>query len=491
LAAERSLLLRLHYKNKNQHTAAPHFRKLVQVKRLLQRLDDMRMDEAVDRVLAEMTGTDAHGTNKKQIKRASAGGAAAAVACMPSVSRTSFLLAKMLGAFAVVTKSPFLFNPSPSFTNPTPHTAPLPLLASHFRAVASQTYFLPLALTSMAAYARLWVLAGSMLPSLEETYRKLRWSLASIRATEGTVAAVGGTSSSDALPERIEVVVVEAWEDNDLDGDRMDLDHLAAADSATFGVDLSTPLAELRAAPADDSDDASDAASPPAAARELDPRLLAPPPGVDDLWGAVDPDEPRRKSKRGAFPPPPPPPVDAGPVTAPDAIPDATGSAAPPSKKARPEPGARGKKPSAKKTLDMDFDALFERAEKAGVAKATRGRKRKEAEKEGAEGSAKTDAPAKTTLDLDALFERAEKTGGAKSKGSGGVKRKDADRDDTATGVKRAKAGVDLDALFAGVEKAGGTGRKIGKAEEEEVEAAAAARKSSVVGGKKAQRRKQ
>ncbi|KAI8921391.1 hypothetical protein DFJ77DRAFT_162143 [Powellomyces hirtus] len=132
---------RLRYKNSNQHRSAPHFRKLLAVRRLLARVQACGLDKTLETLLADM---HPNATKRYQGRWE----------YLPARPALSFILIKLAGGHRLM-------------------TALLTALAdtyNEFKKVAAQSYFMAVSIIAMAACARLHLMTRVRLRDVEECY---------------------------------------------------------------------------------------------------------------------------------------------------------------------------------------------------------------------------------------------------------------------------------------------------------------------------------
>ncbi|KAI9357640.1 hypothetical protein DFJ73DRAFT_820537 [Zopfochytrium polystomum] len=209
--AEKPLLDKMVYRNKNQHRAATYFRKIVMVKRLLLRLQELNLPA----VLAELLGHMNVPFKKMRAERRKAN---------PASLPTKFALSKSMmcvtGAFALLTKL---------------DSALVETYVS-CRSTARETFFMTFCLTIMGACARLHLLGKKMLLQLRELYSKMHPFLA--------VCPGAPFPNSDCLPSELIMTMFESK----LEGETISLDDLVKDGAMDFSVNFDD----------DDSDDSDE-----------------------------------------------------------------------------------------------------------------------------------------------------------------------------------------------------------------------------------------
>ncbi|KAI8824555.1 uncharacterized protein EV422DRAFT_504533 [Fimicolochytrium jonesii] len=135
---------RLRYKNGNQHRSARYFRKLVMVRRLLRRFFEIDLEALIQKLLDDMhpNKTKRHQGRWEHL---------------PPRANMAYLLLRLASAYRILTQ----LRPA------------LLTCYTSFRALLTQTFFMPMSMIVMAACARLHLLTGTMMRELEACYNEL------------------------------------------------------------------------------------------------------------------------------------------------------------------------------------------------------------------------------------------------------------------------------------------------------------------------------
>ncbi|KAI9004717.1 hypothetical protein BC832DRAFT_592651 [Gaertneriomyces semiglobifer] len=148
--AEFASLDRLRYKNSNQHRSSFHFRKLMLVRKLLQRLREVQIEVLLEELVSVMH------PNKTKNHRG-------VWTCLPSRNYMAYVLARLISAYGLTLQASTALNDA--------YVA--------FRSVASQTYFMAVSVVAMSSTARLHLLLRHMLRDIASCYELLyEWMLA-------------------------------------------------------------------------------------------------------------------------------------------------------------------------------------------------------------------------------------------------------------------------------------------------------------------------
>ncbi|KAJ3265416.1 hypothetical protein HK104_006299, partial [Borealophlyctis nickersoniae] len=174
--AEVHVLDRIRYKNEKQHRTGGYFKKLLAVKRILRRLQELALDKLIDDLLDIMQPS----RTKKSMGRWE---------YLPQRQYFAYMLVRLMGAYAVLTKMSGLIR-----------TAYL-----SFQSVASQTYFMAFSLVSMSSLARLHLLGKQMRKDVSDCYDLVWMWMGHVPAPE-KYAATLPVSLSAAFDEYGELV---------------------------------------------------------------------------------------------------------------------------------------------------------------------------------------------------------------------------------------------------------------------------------------------
>ncbi|KAJ3027233.1 hypothetical protein HK097_006205, partial [Rhizophlyctis rosea] len=138
---------RLRYKNTNQHRGSLHFRKLLEVKRLLKRLEENAPDAVIDELLDLM-----HPQRTKKLT--------GPWTFVPQQPQLCYCLGRLIGCYALLDQL----------------TKSTTTAYTYFQSMTSQTLFMAFGLTTMSSLARLHFLTEKMMTELALCYDVL-WKL--------------------------------------------------------------------------------------------------------------------------------------------------------------------------------------------------------------------------------------------------------------------------------------------------------------------------
>ncbi|KAJ3192847.1 hypothetical protein HK101_005875 [Irineochytrium annulatum] len=147
---ERAILLRIHYKNRNQHKGSLHFRRLEEVKRLLNRFYEVNIEMVLETILKHMNPSE---IGKSAVRKKAVGDQSV----LPPRQVVTYALCRTAGGYAVLSRL----------------ASVLEVTYREYRALGSSTYFLPLAVTVMGITGRLYQLATHMMSDFEALYDSL------------------------------------------------------------------------------------------------------------------------------------------------------------------------------------------------------------------------------------------------------------------------------------------------------------------------------
>ncbi|KAJ3037103.1 hypothetical protein HDV00_002048 [Rhizophlyctis rosea] len=132
---------RLRYKNTNQHSGALHFRRLLEVKRVLARVEEAAPDALLDELLTIMHPSRTART-------------AGPWELVPQKPYLSYILAKLVGCYTLLEQL----------------TISLTTAYTYFQCMTAQTLFMAFGMTAMSSLARLHFLTEKMMNDVASTY---------------------------------------------------------------------------------------------------------------------------------------------------------------------------------------------------------------------------------------------------------------------------------------------------------------------------------